>query len=277
MSTKATSPSENFSVWYHSCGYTNSIAHPPLTFEVWAAVWAGYWHCTTLKVWLSKKDARKDANFIAWFDVVLTWAIESRTSMKSYQPLSCLFSELWTAPRFQVSPRLRKVEGRDQPRGQSLSPEASQEEWWPFWSPERAISSAFQQNVSISRYFFQTILPRRFFLVRPTCFRLEWNLNLFWWCTCCFFLSTQRNEKEEILSMRLEFPSRESNLSIHHLEKGPIFWIRSVYFKEAEKLTVLKKMDSFCQQEQRLSGFIVHTFYVSFLFPPIQFFNMRMK
>lgn len=78
--------------------------------------------------------------------------------------------------------------------------------------------------------------------------------------------------------MCLEFPSsRESNLSIHHLEKGPIFWIRSVYFKEAEKLTVLKKMDSFCQQEQRLSGFIVHTFYVSFLFPPIQFFNMRMK
>ena len=91
-----------------------------------------------------------------------------------------------------------------------------------------------------------------------------------------FFFINAKKRKEEILSMRLEFPSRESNLSIHHLEKGPIFWIRSVYFKEAEKLTVLK-MDSFCQQEQRLSGFIVHTFYVSFLFPPIQFFNMRMK
>lgn len=206
MSTKATSPSENFSVWYHSCGYTNSIAHPPLTFEVWAAVWAGYWHCTTLKVWLSKKDARKDANFIAWFDVVLTWAIESRTSMKSYQPLSCLFSELWTAPRFQVSPRLRKVEGRDQPRGQSLSPEASQEEWWPFWSPERAISSAWNKMFQSAVTFFKLFCQGGFFLVRPTCFRLEWNLNLFWWCTCCFFCQrkeTKRGDAFDVLGIPL--------------------------------------------------------------------------
>ena len=32
--TKATSPSENFGVWYHSCGYPIYIAHQKLTFEV---------------------------------------------------------------------------------------------------------------------------------------------------------------------------------------------------------------------------------------------------
>ena len=192
--------------------------------------------------------------------------------MKSYQPLSCLFSELWTAPRFQVSPRLRKVEGRDQPRGQSLSPEASQEEWWPFWSPERAISSAWNKMFQSAVTFFKLFCQGGFFFSSANMFSIRVKPQpILVVHISAFFYQRKETKKRRYFrcAWSLEFPSsRESNLSIHHLEKGPIFWIRSVYFLDsAEKLTVLKKMDSFCQQQPTSwRGSSWSTFYVSFLF-----------
>lgn len=191
--------------------------------------------------------------------------------MKSYQPLSCLFSELWTAPRFQVSPRLRKVEGRDQPRGQSLSPEASQEEWWPFWSPERAISSAFQQNVSISRYFFQTILPRRFFLVRPTCFRLEWNLNLFWWCTCCFFYQRKETKKRRYFRCAWNSPLESQIFQYTILKRVQFFGFGVCTSKRQKNWPSWRRWILFVSKNNvfRASSFILSMFH--FFFHPFNF------
>ena len=103
-----------------------------------------------------------------------------------------------------VETRLRKVEGRDQPRGQSLRPAHGLKKKW--FSLVLGSSSARFQNVSISLYFFKL-----FYLGQHFSIRLKPQPVLVVHMDCC---STQRNEKEDILSMRLELPSsRESNLS----------------------------------------------------------------
>lgn len=178
--------------------------------------------------------------------------------MKSYQPLSCLFSELWTAPRFQVSPRLRKVEGRDQPRGQSLSPEASQEEWWPFWSPERAISSAWNKMFQSAVTFFKLFCQGGFFFSSANMFSIRVKPQPIPGGAHVVFFINAKKRKEEILSMRLEFPSRESNLSNTPSWKGSNFLDSECVLQRGRKIDRLE--DGFFLSA-RTTSFGVHRSY----------------
>lgn len=63
-----------------------------------------------------------------------------------------------------------------------------------------------------------------------------------------------------MLSMCLEFPSsRESNLSIHHLEKGPIFWDSECVLQRGRKIDRLEEDGFFLSA--RTTSFGVHRSY----------------